>query len=82
MMSITERVLSVLEAVAETDVVRNDPDVALYEHQILDSFKTVELIVAFSREFDIDISPAEFDREEWATPRKVIAYLEAKMASV
>jgi D-alanine--poly(phosphoribitol) ligase subunit 2 len=80
-MSIAERALTVLQSVAETDVVRSDQEIGLYEHQILDSFKTVELIVAFSREFDIDISPAEFDRDEWATPRKVIAYLEAKVAA-
>jgi D-alanine--poly(phosphoribitol) ligase subunit 2 len=43
--------------------------------------KTVELIVAFSAEFGVEISPAEFDREEWATPRKIIAYMERKLVA-
>ena len=43
--------------------------------------KTVELIVAFSSEFGLEISPAELDREEWATPRKIISYIERKMSA-
>jgi D-alanine--poly(phosphoribitol) ligase subunit 2 len=69
----TERILDLLASVAETDEVRNNPDLALYDLQILDSMKTVELIVAFGNEMGVEISPAEFERENWATPRKLIA---------
>ena len=27
------------------------------------------------------LSPAELDREEWATPRKIISYMERKVAA-
>ena len=67
--------------VSEIEDVRHDPDVRLYDLQILDSMKTVELIVAFSSEFGVEISPAEFDREEWATPRKIISYIERKLVA-
>lgn len=80
-MSVAERTLTILTQVAETDELRNDPDIALYDLQILDSMKTVELIVAISQEFGIDISPAEFERTRWATPRKIIADLEAKIGA-
>ena len=30
-------------------------------------------------EFGVEISPAELDREEWATPRKIISYMERKV---
>ncbi len=69
----TERILDLLATVAETDEVRINPDLALYDLQILDSMKTVELIVALSNEMGVEISPAEFERESWATPRKLIA---------
>ena len=80
-MTITDRVLDVLVDVAEIDEVRQDLDVRLYDLQILDSMKTVRLIVAFSAEFGVEISPAEFDREEWATPRKIVSYMERKVAA-
>jgi D-alanine--poly(phosphoribitol) ligase subunit 2 len=80
-MTISERVLDVLAEVSEIEDVRNEPDVRLYDLQILDSMKTVELIVAFSSEFGVEISPAEFDRELWATPRKIISYMERKLVA-
>jgi D-alanine--poly(phosphoribitol) ligase subunit 2 len=69
----SEQILTVLANVAETDEVRTNPDLALYDLQILDSMKTVELMVALSGEVGVEVSPAEFERENWATPRKLVA---------
>lgn len=69
----SDKILDVLANVAETNEVRSNPDLALYDLQILDSMKTVELMVALSSEVGVDVSPAEFERENWATPRKLVA---------
>jgi len=71
-MSSPEKILSLLSTVTETDEVLQNPDLALYDLQILDSMRTVELILAVSSEFGIEISPAEFDRDAWATPGKFV----------
>jgi len=76
----TDLILDVLASVAETEEVRTDPDLALYDLQILDSMKTVELIVALGREFGVEISPAEFEREAWATPRKLVEDILRRLA--
>ena len=75
------QILDILAAVAETDEVRNRPDLRLYEDQVLDSMKTVELIVAVGRELGVEISPAEFEREAWATPALFVSDIERRMAS-
>jgi D-alanine--poly(phosphoribitol) ligase subunit 2 len=80
-MTISDRVLDVLVGVSEIEGVRNEPDVRLYDLQILDSLKTVHLIVAFLSEFGVESSPADLDREEWATPRKIISYMERKVSA-
>jgi D-alanine--poly(phosphoribitol) ligase subunit 2 len=80
-MTISDRVLDVLVDVSEIEGVRNDPDVRLFDLQILDSMQTVRLILKLSSEFGVEISPSEVDREEWATPRKIISYMERKVAS-
>ena len=81
-MTISDRVLDVLVDVAEIEDVRHDPDVRLYDLQILDSMKTVRLIVAFSTEFGVEISPMELDLDAWATPRSIISYMEGKVAGL
>lgn len=68
-----DKIMDVLANVAETDEVRTNPDLALYDLQILDSMKTVELMVALSSEVGVNVSPAEFERESWATPAKLVA---------
>ena len=77
-MSVSDIVLNELEKVAGTDQVRKDLNLDLFGEKILDSFGTVELIVALSDSLGIDVSPGEIDRELWATPRKIISYFEER----
>lgn len=77
-MSREEKVLAILAQVTEVEQVKQDLDLRLYDLGILDSMKTVELIVALSEELGIDISPTEFERTEWATPRAMVAALAHK----
>lgn len=76
-----DQILDVLARVAETDEVRTNPDLALYELQILDSMKTVELITALMEEVGVAVSPSEFDREAWATPAKLVADIQKRLAA-
>ena len=76
----TDQILEVLATVAETDEVRTNPDLALYDLQILDSMKTVELIVALGSDVGVEVSPAEFEREAWATPAKFVADIQRRLA--
>ncbi len=78
-MSVSETILNELEKVTGTDQVRRDLNLDLFGEKILDSFGTVELIVALSEELKIEVSPGEIDRELWATPQKIIAYFEERV---
>ena len=76
-----EKIIDVLANVAETDEVRTNADLALYDLQILDSMKTVQLIVALGEEVGVEVSPAEFEREAWATPRKLVEDVLRRLAA-
>jgi D-alanine--poly(phosphoribitol) ligase subunit 2 len=78
--SISDEVLTALERLTRTDEVRHDLDLELFELRLLDSLGVVELLVDLSDRLTIELSPAEFDRETWATPRRIIAYLEGRLA--
>lgn len=79
-MSQSTAVLDVLAHVLGTREVIDDPDLSLYEHELLDSLRTVELIIALSDAFHIQISPAAIDRDAWATPRRIAAFVESRSA--
>jgi D-alanine--poly(phosphoribitol) ligase subunit 2 len=78
-MTTSNKIIEVLKFISETDEVGKNLDLPLYDLQILDSLKTVRLIVALSEEFGLDIPPSEFERERWATPRKIVADIENKL---
>ncbi len=76
---IQTRVLDILETIAGTEQIRQDPDLELFEQHILDSLGMVELIIALSEEFTLDIAPAEIEREQWSSPRKIIAQISSRL---
>ncbi|WP_416825584.1 D-alanine--poly(phosphoribitol) ligase subunit 2 [Ectobacillus polymachus] len=75
MAELTEQVLDLLEEVCENDIVKENPDVLLFEEGILDSFGTVTLLVEIQERLGIEVSISDFDREEWATPNLIIKKL-------
>jgi len=79
--TLSDQLLQMLSSVAETDEVRANLDLPLYERQVLDSMKTVELMVLIEEELGLKISPADFERGAWATPRKMIADIERRQQS-
>jgi D-alanine--poly(phosphoribitol) ligase subunit 2 len=78
-MSTQDIVLNELAKISETEDVRQNLDLALFDEDVLDSLGMVELIVALGETFNLDITPAQVDRKMWATPRKIIADIETRM---
>lgn len=79
-MSISDRVLHVLATVSEFNEVLSNPDLPLFENHVLDSIRTVELMIALSDELGIEISPAEFEPSNWATPAQIVRFVEARVS--
>ncbi len=70
--------MQILAEVVDSDHVLAEPDLPLFDAGLLDSLGIVTLISRFSDEFGIDISPAEFEREDWATPAKIVHDIERR----
>jgi D-alanine--poly(phosphoribitol) ligase subunit 2 len=75
----SDKVLQLLASVADTEEVFTNLDLPLYDHQVLDSIRTVQLMVIIEEELGIKVSPAEFERESWRTPRDIIADLQRRL---
>ncbi len=81
MSTTADKTLDILAEVTETGRVRSEPDLPLFEAGLLDSLGIVTLIARLSEEFNLDISPAEFEREDWATPAKLTADVVRRVGS-
>jgi len=76
--SLQERVLGVFSRTTGVDVARH-LDIGLYETGLLDSLQTITLMAALSDELGVALSLGEFERDDWATPRRLIAYIEDRV---
>ena len=79
-MPMLDQVLEILATVTNSPELVQHPDIRLYDLHLLDSFKTIELMLALSERFGVELAPAEFDRQEWETPRAIARFMETKIA--
>ncbi|MFV0559847.1 MAG: D-alanine--poly(phosphoribitol) ligase subunit DltC [Enterococcus sp.] len=71
-----EAVVTILEEITGTDEVRENLDIALFDEGLMDSLATVQMLVELEAQLAIDVPVSEFEREEWATPNKIILQVE------
>ena len=71
-----EQIFDILEKICEDDIVRSNPDIDLFESDLMDSLGFAELLA------DIEDVPwysgraSEVDRSTFNTPNRIVAYLE------
>ncbi|MFT8363787.1 MAG: D-alanine--poly(phosphoribitol) ligase subunit DltC [Sporolactobacillus sp.] len=70
-----DKVFAILEEACESDEIKENPDVRLFDEGLLDSFGTISLVVAFEEKLGIQVPISEFNRDEWATPNMIIEKL-------
>ena len=66
-MEFREQVLDLLAEVAENNIVKENPDVEIFEEGIIDSFQTVGLLLEIQNKLILKCQLWTFDRDEWAT---------------
>ncbi|MDT4051724.1 D-alanine--poly(phosphoribitol) ligase subunit 2, partial [Staphylococcus arlettae] len=61
-MDIKNQILNILADIAGDSIVKDNLDIAIFEEGIIDSFKTIELLLAIENQLGIDVSITDFDR--------------------
>jgi D-alanine--poly(phosphoribitol) ligase subunit 2 len=74
-MEFTTQVIELLAEICQDDVVKEDPNIDLFDSALLDSFGTVELLVQVEERFGITVPITEFDRDTWNTPNNIVKQL-------
>jgi len=70
-----------IEELCGDEIVRENPDIDLLEEGLIDSLDYIELLLWIEEAFGLKMSPSELTREEMATPNRIIAVVEKRLAS-
>ena len=54
-------------------------DVDLFEEEVLDSLRAIEVLVALKQHFGVSIAPTELEREEMNTVNKIIERVKERL---
>jgi D-alanine--poly(phosphoribitol) ligase subunit 2 len=74
-MEFENQVIELLAEICQDDVVKEDPNIDLFNTGLLDSFGTVEMLVQIEERFGITVPITEFDRDTWNTPKNIAKQL-------
>lgn len=64
------------EVCNDSKIVRENPNVDLFETGLLDSMSFLELLTAIEEEYDIEIDPADATKTKLGTPKAICDYVE------
>lgn len=74
-----QRITDLVVDITGEDEVADEPDMDLFEEEVLDSMAAIELLVAIKDEFGVSIAPTELEREEMNTINKIIARVSERL---
>ncbi|WP_251391248.1 D-alanine--poly(phosphoribitol) ligase subunit DltC [Mediterraneibacter agrestimuris] len=79
MENLKELALDIMEAACETDEVREDLDLDLFEAGLIDSLAAVVVLVELEERTGIKLQPTDMEREDISTVNHFIDFLEKKV---
>ncbi len=79
MADIRQQIIDLVADITDEPDVANEPDLDLFEEEILDSMAAIELLVAIKDEFGVSIAPTELERSEMNTLNKIVARVSERL---
>ena len=70
--------LDIMEDVCETDEVKDDLDMNLFEAGLIDSLSVISIILAVEDKMNIKLQPTDFDKSDISSVNNFIAFLTRK----
>lgn len=70
--------LEIMEDVCETDEIRDDLDMDLFDAGLIDSLATINIILAIEEKIGVRLQPTDFEKKDISTVNNFKAFLERK----
>ncbi len=78
MSNLENTVLDIMEKVCETDEVREDLDLDLFDAGLLDSLSIISLLLEIEEKLGLRLQPTDIEKEDFTTINNLIIYLKNK----
>jgi D-alanine--poly(phosphoribitol) ligase subunit 2 len=79
MENLKELALEILENACETDEIREDLDLDLFEAGLMDSMASVAVLLELEEKCSISLQPTDIDKEDISTVNNFIHFLEKQL---
>ena len=74
-MDYKELAIEIMENIAETDEIKDNMDLDLFDAGLIDSLSTISIILLIEEKLGLTLQPTDFEREDIATVNNFIEFL-------
>ena len=77
-MDIKEKVIEIFKEILDTDEIRDNMDLDMFENEMLDSLAIIEVLLGIEDKLGISLQPTDLERKDMATVNNLISFLESR----
>ena len=74
--------LEIMEEICETDEIKEDLDLDLFDAGLIDSLSTINIILLLEEKLGVRLQPTDFEKNEITTVNNFIKFLEKRCSNV
>lgn len=74
--------LEIMEEICETDEIKEDLDLDLFDAGLIDSLSTINIILLLEEKLGLRLQPTDFERNDITTVNNFIKFLEKRCSNV
>lgn len=73
--------LKIMEEICETDEIKEDLDLDLFDAGLIDSLSTINIILLLEEKLGVRLQPTDFERNDITTVNNFIKFLEKRCSN-
>ncbi len=74
--------LEIMEEICETDEIKEDLDLDLFDAGLIDSLSTINIILSLEEKLGVKLQPTDFEKNDITTVNNFINFLEKRCSNV
>lgn len=74
--------LEIMEEICETDEIKEDLDLDLFDAGLIDSLSTINIILLLEEKLGVRLQPTDFEKNDITTVNNFIKFLEKRCSNV
>lgn len=80
-MDFKDLALEIMEEICETDEIKEDLDLDLFDAGLIDSLSTINIILLLEEKLGIKLQPTDFEKNDITTVNNFVKFLEKRCSN-